>query len=383
MSIMFLPLLVLLGLVPAGAALYILFRESDFAKPAGNADLVTDEDGESEPELDEDLELPIPPPVNTHAIGETRTLIAQEMLDEAQRINRKISAVRDAMELDIQAMKRLRAEADLADAEARQMRTEKLAAERQLAEKLAELAAARESAKLSGERVDRLNGILEQREVDLALAREANARLEENYRDSAAAQNRAEADVTRLSDQVDKARAEITRLERMLFEREEELALQGQQIGELQAGRARQLDEIERLERRIGQLNESFEDARRDSRAQMEELRMAEVAASERTAELEQLLETVRRKLGETEHERERLGGQLSELRGENAALRAEAQIRLRELESLHAELNANNSVISQMMKQVRVGTAKPAPDRANLRVIAESKGIRPATKRA
>lgn len=306
--------------------------------------------------------------------NESRGKYAADIDAEAQRLVRKLEIVRQAMQDDMAALKRMRVEADAAKVEAAAMRAEKREALENLEAERDLLRAAIADREKAGERIDELNKLLSERNGEIALRQEAMLGLELEYKAAMQAVANSNEALAQHGLSLNEAQLAVAKLEQALRERDEEFEVQARQIEQLRAEAAARLEQIGQLEGRIAHLLERFEMARRESLAMMEKMREGQQQVIERAEGLETENETMRRHIGETERARDRLLGQVGHLRAENAGLRAESLVNIRDLEELNQQLGAKVSILERMLANARTVRAQPAPARAHLRLIAEAK---------
>ena len=333
-----------------------------------------------EPEAQELVEKIAPQPVdwqetfNLAHFTDTRRKYADDIDTEAQRVVAKLASVRQAMDDDMGALKRMRAQADVAKAEAAEMRQAKTEAEAMLEAQRAELRAVIQARQLATERIDQLDEKLSARDGEIARSREEITKLEMDHKAAVEACALSDEALARNGLLLHEAQINVLRLEQAVQQRDEQMAAQAGQIETLGAEVAARGEKIAALELQLAKLVERFEDARLESLMIMDKLRQSQEQANGRAEKLEVDGETMRRHIVETERARDRLLGQVGQLRAENAGLRAESQVKLRDLETLNAELTTNIAVLERMLANARTVRAQPAPARAHLRLIAQAK---------
>jgi chromosome segregation ATPase len=336
----------------------------------------------AEPEVEDAVEELMPPPpiwqdpFNFAHFNETRRKYADDIDTEAQRLVGKLESVREALNDDMAALRRMRAEADAAKAEAAEMRQAKADAEATLESNRSELLATIEARQLAAQRIDQLNEMLGARDSEIARGREETAKLEAEYKATAEAAALSDEALARNGLLLHESNLTVTRLEQLVLERDEELAVRGSEIEALRAETAARREQIASLELKVANMVERFGDARNESLAIIGKLREGQEQANGRAEKLAADGETMRRHIVETERARDKLLGQVGQLRAENAGLRAESQVKLRDLETLNNELTANIAVLERMLTNARTVRAQPAPARAQLRLIAEAKKV-------
>lgn len=326
-------------------------------------------------------ELEPPPPVRRDAFSlahftETRRKYAEDIDTEARRLVGKLETVRDALNDDMAALKTMRAQADVAKAEAVEARLMKAEAEAKLEAQRAELRSMIEARQLAVQRIDELADILLVRDGEIARGNEQMSKLEAEYKALVEASALSDEALARNGLLLHEAQMNITRLEQAVQERDQELAARASEIEVLRAETAARREQIETLELKLAKLIERFDDARLESLVIIGKLREGQEQANNRAEKLAADGETMRRHIVETERARDKLLGQVGHLRAENAGLRAESQVKLRDLETLNNELIANIAVLERMLANARTVRAQPAPARAQLRLIAEAKKV-------
>lgn len=333
-----------------------------------------------EPEEEVEAESPPSPswqdPFHFAHFNETRRRYAEDIDTEAQRIVAKLATVREAMKDDMAALKRMRDEADAARVEADKMREEKRVCELQMEDHRQRMQAAIEARLLAGERIDELTRLLTERDGELVRNAQEIARLQDELSSAMAAAVVHEQMLAQNGLSLHEAKLNLERLEQAVQARDAEIALQKGQIEALRAETQSQRDQINLLERDLAELMERFNAARLESIAIIGKLREGQEQANERAEKLMVDGDTMRRHIVETERARDKLLGQVGQLRAENAGLRAESQVKLRDLEALNRELAANISILERMLANARTVRAQPAPARAQLRLIAEAKKV-------
>ena len=333
-----------------------------------------------EPVVQEAVEETVAPPPAWHDpfdfahFNETRRKYADDIDLEAQRLVGKLESVRQALNEDMTTLRRMGGHADAAKAEAAQMRQEKSDAEAKFEAQRSELRSEIEARQRAAERIDQLAEKLAARDSDFAQSRDEFAKLEAEYKAALEAAAIRDEALARHGLDLHEARLNVVRLEKIVQERDEELAAQAREIAALQAEINARGQQIEALEQKVAKLLERFDDARLESLTIIGKLRESQQQANGRAEKLEADSETMRRHILETERARDRLLGQVGQLRAENAGLRAESQVKLRDLETLNSELTSNIAVLERMLSNARMVRAQPAPARAQLRLIAQAK---------
>jgi len=333
-----------------------------------------------EPVMEEAVEETVAPlpawhdPFNFANFNETRRKYADDIDLEAQRLVSKLESVRQALNEDMATLRRMGGQADAAKAEAAQMRQEKSDAEAKFETQRAELRCEIEARQIAAARIDQLSEKLAVRDSEITHNRDEFAKLEAEYKSALEAAAIRDEALARHGLDLHEARMNVAKLEQIIQERDEELAVQAQEIAALQAEIAGRGQQIEALEQKVAKLVERFHDARLESLNIIGKLREGQQQANGRAEKLEADSETMRRHIVETERARDRLLGQVGQLRAENAGLRAESQVKLRDLETLNSELTSNIAVLERMLASARMVRAQPAPARAQLRLIAQAK---------
>lgn len=334
------------------------------------------------PEVQEAVEELEPPPsvwqdpFNFAHFNETRRKYADDIDTEAQRLVGKLETVREALNEDMATLARIRAQADAAKAEAAEARLMKADAEQSLEAQRDELRGVIEARQLAEQRIDELADMLLARDGEIERGRGEFAKLEAEYKATVAALALSDEALARNGLLLQEAQMNVTRLEGVVQERDGELAVRAGEIETLRAETEARRAQIEALERKLATLIERFDDARVESLAIIGKLREGHEQSNERAEKLAADNETMRRHIVETERARDKLLGQVGQLRAENAGLRAESQVKLRDLEALNGELVANIAVLERMLTTARSARAQPAPARAQLRLIAEAKKL-------
>jgi chromosome segregation ATPase len=326
---------------------------------------------------------PIRPPApvwhdsfNFAHFNQTRRKYADDIDDEARRLVSKLESVRQSIGEDMAALKRLRAESDAAKAEAADIRKLKAEAEAKLEAQRGELRKVMEAREADADRIATLNELLGVRDGELARSREELAKLDFEHKATVESLARSDEALGRNGLQLHEAQVNLARLEQLLQERDEELVLQAEQIESLRAETAARRKQIETLELQLALLTERFDEARLESQFLVGKLTESQEKSNDRADRLQADGEAMRRHIVETERARDRLLGQVGQLRAENAGLRAESQVKLRDLETLNNELTANIAVLERMLSNARAVRAQPAPARAHLRLIAQAKKV-------
>lgn len=280
--------------------------------------------------------------------------LAEELEDESRRIIRKINLVREAMGEDVAVVRRLRAEADAALASAEAGARQLLDAERLIGEIRLGMEAAIEESQRAAARIDELNGLLSERDGKIAADAIALREAEENHREASEAAALANSELARRGLALNEALKRAAALERSLHEREEELAVQVRQIEQLERENKARQQQTEALEKSLQTMSGQFEEARRESQSLFTNIREAQLKAQADITKLEAEGEAMRRRLSEAERTRDRLSGQVDELRAENAGLRAEMQVKTRDLEEMNLELAASNATMERLLSTAR-----------------------------